>query len=186
MRPAAPYCHTVDARSTRHVRRASGLPDVAALREPLRTGAAAGLLQRAAGDPVLDALVELAATVSGAASAQLALLTDRHVVVAVGGQLPWRVGDTAPLGASLCSVTVLSGDVLVAADTRRHPWLCDLPPVVTGHVGAYLGAPLPVGDGSLVGALCAYDPEPREWSGREVTLLCQVTDVVALHLRRLG
>ena len=168
------------------MRRASGLPDVVALREPLRTGAAAGLLQRAAGDPVLDALVELAAAAAGAATAQLALLTDQHVVAAVGGRLRGRVGDTVPLEASLCSVTVLSGDVLVAADTRRHPWLRDLPPVVTGQVGAYLGAPLPAGDGSLVGALCAYDPEPREWSSRDVTLLCQVTDVVALHLRRLG
>jgi len=173
----------VDANSTRHVRRASGLAEVASLREPLRTGAAVALLAQAE-DPVLGALVELAASVTGAPSAQLALLTDQHVVVAVGGRLPWRVSDTAPLEGSLCAVTVLSGDVLVAADTRSHPWLCDLAPVVSGHVGAYLGAPLAGPDGSLVGALCAYDAEPREWSGRDVTLLCQVADVVAVHLRR--
>ena len=39
----------------------------------------------------------------------------------------------------------------------RHPWLCDLPPVVDGHVGAYLGVPLPGRRRQLVGALCAYD-----------------------------
>ena len=176
----------MDGRGTRHVRRASGLPEVTTLCEPLRRGVAAALLPRVTGDPVLDALVELAASVAGARSSQLALLTDRHVVVSTGGPLPWRVGDTGPLEASLCSVTVLSGDVLVAADTRRHPWLCDLAPVVDGQVGAYLGAPLPGRDGSLVGAVCAYDREPREWSGRDVTLLCQVADVMALHLQRLG
>jgi GAF domain-containing protein len=168
------------------VRRASGLPEVASLREPLRTGTATALLVHAAGDAVLDGLVELAASVAGAASAQLALLTDEHVVVSVGGRLPSQVGDTVPLEASLCSVTVLAGDVLVAADTRRHPWLRDLPPVVSGQVRAYLGVPLPAGDGSLVGAVCAYDSEPREWTGREVTLLCQVADVVAVQLSRLG
>ena len=171
----------MSARSTRHVRRASGLPEVADLREPARTSAAVALLGRG-DDPVLAALVDLAAAVSGSGSAPLALLTDEHVVVSGGGRVPPPVGDTAPLESSLCTVTVLSGDVLVAADTRSHPWLCDLPPVLSGDVGAYLGVPLEDGDGSLVGALCVYDTEPREWSGRDVTLVCQVADVVALHL----
>ena len=52
-----------------------------------------------------------------------------------------------------------------------------------GEVGAYLGVPLPLGDGTLVGALCVYDREPREWSGRDVTLVCQVADAAVLHLR---
>ena len=165
------------------MRRASGLPEVAALREPVRTSTALGLLAHAEGDPLLCALVDLAASVSGSSSAQLALLTDEHVVVASGGRLAAPVGDTGPLESSLCSVTVLSGDVLVAADTRSHPWLCDLPPVLAGDVGAYLGVPLPGRDGVLVGALCVYDREPREWSGRDVTLVCQVADAAALHLR---
>lgn len=181
-----PYCSGVAASSTRHVRRASGLPELSALLEPARTSSAAAVLQGAAGDPVLGALVELTASVAGSASAQLALLTDEHVVVAVGGRQPSPLSDHGPLEGSLCAVTVLSGDVLVAADTRSHPWLCDVAPVVAGHVGAYLGVPLPACDGALVGALCAYDKAPREWSSREVTLVCQVADVVALHLRRLA
>ena len=166
------------------MRRASGLPEVDALREPVRTTMAVGLLPQLEGDPLLGALVDLAASVSGSASAQLALLTDEHVVVAVGGRLRAVVGDSGPLESSLCTVTVLSGDVLVAADTRSHPWLRDLPPVVSGEVGAYLGVPLPARDGSLVGALCAYDRKPREWTGRDVTLVCQVADAAALHLAR--
>ena len=166
------------------MRRASGLPEVDALREPVRTSTAVGLLARVEGDPLLAALVDLAASVSGSASAQLALLTDEHVVVAVGGRLPAVVGDRGSLDSSLCTVTVLSGDVLVAADTRNHPWLRDLAPVVSGDVGAYLGVPLPARDGSLIGALCAYDREPREWSGRDVTLVCQVADAASLHLAR--
>lgn len=173
----------MSASSTRHARRASGLPEVAALREPARTAAALGLLVASEGDALLAALVDLAAAVSSSAAAQLALLTDQHVVVAVGGRLPAEVGDSGPLESSLCTVTVLSGDVLVAADTRSHPWLRDLPPVVSGDVRAYLGVPLAARDGSLVGALCVYDPEPREWSSRDVTLVCQVADAVALHLR---
>ena len=75
--------------------------------------------------------------------------------------------------------------MLVAADARVHPWLLDLPPVVTGAVRNYLGVPLLLADGTAVGALCVYGPEPREGSDRDGGLTCDGADVVALELQRL-
>ena len=83
-------------------------------------------------------------------------------------------------------MTVLSGDILVAADARSHPWLHDLPPVTSGAVAAYLGVPLRLADGTAVGALCVYGSQPREWSDRDVTLVAAVADVVTLELQRLA
>ena len=94
-------------------------------------------------------------------------------------------GAAGSLADSLCTVTVLSGDVLVAADAQAHPWLLDLPPVVSGAVRNYLGVPLLLADGTAVGALCVYGPEPREWSDRDVGLTCDIADIVTLELQRL-
>lgn len=82
-------------------------------------------------------------------------------------------------------MTVLCGDVLVAADTRTYPWLLDLPPVTSGAVGSYLGVPLLLADGTALGALWVYGWQPRERTDRHVGLTSDVADIVAEELRRL-
>ena len=167
------------------VRQASGLPHLSVLTDPVRVARVREIATGAAGSQVLPSLVRLASKVASAECAQLSLLADEQVATAV------RCDDvdyselTSALADSLCTVTVLSGDVLVAADAQAHPWLLDLPPVVSGAVRNYLGVPLLLDDGTAVGALCVYGPQPREWSERDVGLTCDVADVVALELRRL-
>lgn len=168
------------------VRRASGLPEAAVLRDPERAARVARLARGALASPTLPQLVRRAAEVAGAECAQLSLLSEQQVATA------FRCGDdaysahTSALEDSLCTVTVLSGDVLVAADVRRHPWLHDLPPVVSGAVGSYLGVPLKLADGTVVGALCVYDSQPHDWSQVQVGHTCGVADAVAAELERLA
>ena len=102
---------------------------------------------------------------------------------------PVRVARVREIASGAASSEVLPSLVRLAAkvasDARAHPWLLDLPPVVSGAVRNYLGVPLLLADGTAVGALCVYGPEQREWSDRDVGLTCDVADVVALELRRL-
>ena len=58
--------------------------------------------------------------------------------------------------------------------------------MLTGAVGASLGVPLRLTDGTIVGALCVYGPQPRTWTERDVTLTYQVAEVLALELQRLS
>jgi GAF domain-containing protein len=167
------------------VRQASGLPHLSVLTDPVRVTRVRRITDGAAGSAVLPALVRLASKVASSDCAQLSLLTDEQIATAVRCNDSGYSRATSALADSLCSVTVLSGDVLVAADAKAHPWLLDLPPVVHGAVRNYLGVPLLLDDGTAVGALCVYGPEPREWSDRDVGLTCDVADVVALELRRL-
>ena len=167
------------------VRQASGLPHLTVLTDPVRVARVQEIAAGATGSEVLRCLVRLAAKVASADCAQLSLLTDEQVATAVRCADGGYSQETSALADSLCTVTVLSGDVLVAADAQAHPWLLDLPPVVSGAVRNYLGVPLLLADGTAVGALCVYGPEPREWSDRDVGLTCDVADVVALELRRL-
>ena len=167
------------------VRQASGLPHLSVLTDPARVARVREIAGGAAGSEVLPSLVRLAAKVSSSDSAQLSLLGDEQVATAVRSDDDGCSQETSSLADSLCTVTVLSGDVLVAADAQAHPWLLDLPPVVSGAVRNYLGVPLLLADGTAVGALCVYGSQPREWSDRDVGLTCDVADVVALELRRL-
>lgn len=172
--------------STRVVRHASGLPDTAALRAPSRTARVEALVDRLPRSAVLPGLVHLAARCAGSACAQLSLLGDAQTATAVRCDDASYSSSEGALEDSLCTVTVLSGDVLVAADAALHPWLHDLPPVQAGAVRSYLGVPLRLRDGTAVGALCTYGPEPRDWGQEQITLVGDVADLVALELQRLA
>ena len=167
------------------VRQASGLPHLSVLTDPVRVARVREIAGGAAVSDVLPCLVRLAARVASSDCAQLSLLADEQVATAVRCSDDGYSQATSALADSLCTVTVLSGDVLVAADAQAHPWLLDLPPVVSGAVRNYLGVPLLLADGTAVGALCVYGSQPREWSDRDVGLTCDLADVVALELRRL-
>lgn len=167
-------------------RQASGLPQSDVIRDPSRVERVRALAAGASDSVVLPALVRLAGTVAASECAQLSLLADKQTATSVRCSDSSCNQEVGELEDSLCTVAVLSGDVLVAADAPTHPWLHDLPPVLSGAVGAYLGVPLRLTDGTIVGALCAYGPEPRAWSDREIVLTCAVADVVAVELQRLA
>ena len=135
---------------------------------------------------MLRSLVKLAGRVADSDCAQLSLLADRQVATSVRCADSTYDEHVSDLADSLCTITVLSGDVLVASDARNHPWLQDLPPVTSGVVGCYLGVPLLLADGTAIGALCAYGPEPCDWTERHVGLTCDVADIVAEELNRLA
>ena len=48
-----------------------------------------------------------------------------------------------------------------------HPKVRDNPSIEDYGIVAYLGVPLTTSDGVRLGALCAIDHEPREWTGRD-------------------
>lgn len=170
----------------RLARRASGLRSVQTLRDPGRVETVRRLVDAAASSVLLGGLVDLVARILQTTASQLSLVADEQVASAVWHADGTVYPPTLGLQDSMCSLAVVSGDVLVASDTAAHPWLVDLVPVSTGVVRAYLGVPLALPDGTHVGALCVWEPHPREWQPREVELICAVADLVALELARLS
>jgi len=72
-----------------------------------------------------------------------------------------------PLSHSFCRHVVDSGAPLEVVDARRHPKVRDNPAIEDHGIVAYLGMPLITQRGERLGALCAIDHEPREWTGRD-------------------
>jgi diguanylate cyclase (GGDEF)-like protein len=79
------------------------------------------------------------------------------------------VGDLrqTPLSHSFCRHVVDDGAPLEVVDARLHPKVRDNPSISEFGIVAYLGVPLTTADGERLGALCAIDHEPRQWTGRD-------------------
>lgn len=151
----------------------------AVLSDPDRVAAVhrTGLLE----DPsrlAFDDLAALTAEALGTHHAAVSLVDrDQQVLVgrSDGGDRPER---TVPLEQSICKYAVASGEPLIVDDTAEHPLLAAGPVVHDGGVRSYAGIPLTDRRGQVVGTLCAWDGQPRHWTGSQIQILEDLTAVV--------
>jgi len=130
----------------------------------------------------LDRIAELATRLLGADSGQISLLTDVQVIAAGSGLTPGAVGSEGPLDESLCTVTAAGRSALVVPDAPTDERVNDLPPVASGRVGNYLGTPLTATNGRVIGSLCVFGPDARNWSDADVATLRQLADSAVTEL----
>lgn len=122
---------------------------------------------------VLDAAVELAPQLLGAAAASIRSLEgDELVVVSATGE-----GAEQAIAARASSTAWLVGDIVqtrtpvAIADTSVDCRMTDADPMLAAGYGAYLGVPVLEPDGAIHGILAVYDVEPRVWREEEVDAL---------------
>jgi diguanylate cyclase (GGDEF)-like protein len=91
-----------------------------------------------------------------------------------------------PLSHSFCRHVVEDGSPLEVVDARSHPKVQDNPAIEDYGIVAYLGMPLTTPRGERLGALCAIDHVPREWTGRDHGVLEDLAGALMaeLELRR--
>ena len=141
----------------------------------------------------LQKLVRRAADLTGAETAQISILSTRQIAIAVQ-QTPRAAaadvpappdGLTTPLEDTVCAVSVRADAPLCIPDTRLDNRVASLPPVLNGAVGAYLGSPIHVPDGSVVGVLCTYDRTPHAWTTADEHELGLLAAEIGVLLDRL-
>ena len=83
------------------------------------------------------------------------------------------VGDKqTPRNISFCSHTIEEAEPFIVADATADPRFAKNPLVVGGlHIRSYAGIPLKTPDGYNIGALCAIDVEPRNFTIPEIEIL---------------
>ncbi|HEY4305513.1 MAG TPA: ATP-binding protein [Gemmatimonadaceae bacterium] len=84
-------------------------------------------------------------------------------------------------GPTFCHFTIQSTQPLVIPDTVADPRYRDVPTVKSLGVAAYVGIPLVI-DGQVIGAFCAIDVIPRQWTDRDISTL---SDLAAIALREI-
>lgn len=80
-------------------------------------------------------------------------------------------------GQTFCHFTIEDEVPLVIPDTRADPAYRNVPTVESLGVAAYLGAPLVLLSGEIVGAFCAIDHVPRAWTEPQIQ---NAVDIAAL------
>ena len=120
-------------------------------------------------EQAFDRVTRLVAEVLQVPVALFTLVTDdRQVFKSSVGVGELR---STPLSHSFCRHVVESGAPLEVVDARVHPKVRDNPAIEGLGIVSYLGMPLTTSGGERLGALCAIDHEPRQWTGRDQGVL---------------
>jgi PAS domain S-box-containing protein len=156
------------------------------IRAPARLAALeqTGLLDEPPGEQ-FDRLTRFAAAILRVPMATITMIeADQQVVVSHAGIPDWWANHrTTPIDRTFCQHVVRSGEALIVEDARKHPLVRDSPLIGDAGVIAYAGLPWRTPDGLVQGALCAMDHLPRVWTGEEIRLLRELSDIVTDTVR---
>ena len=92
-----------------------------------------------------------------------------------------------PRELSFCTYTIHSTEPMVIPDARLDSRFRDHPGVIGGQVVSYAGVPLGTPDGYMVGSLCVFDIEKRDFAPAQIDLLGDFAEIAMeqLQLRQL-
>lgn len=85
-------------------------------------------------------------------------------------------------GQTFCHFTIEGEVPLVIPDTRANPVYRDVPTVESLGVAAYLGAPLVLLSGEVIGAFCAIDQVPRAWTESQIQSAVDIASLVVSEI----
>ncbi|MEJ5888781.1 diguanylate cyclase [Pseudokineococcus marinus] len=159
-----------------------GRPEASAPRTPGETSAAAW--RSAAGDPGLEALVRVAAAVTGATSASVNLLDGSEQCELAAHEI---VLGTTPVADSMCVVRIAEGRTVHVPDAAADPDYAGVPWVDGrwARVRLYASVPLvPTAGGAPLGTLCVFDDEPRHLTAPQLARLEDLALAVTALLER--
>ncbi|MFD7797273.1 SpoIIE family protein phosphatase [Streptomyces sp. NPDC059759] len=142
-----------------------------------------GLSARA--DAGMDRFARLVTEVLGVPVALVSLIGSEQQLFPgmVGLGDPWASARQTPLSHSLCRHPVADGRPLVVGDARTDVRTRESLAVVEMGVVGYAGMPLTDGEGRVLGALCAIDTRPRDWTARELGVLEDLAAACSAELR---
>jgi PAS domain S-box-containing protein len=153
-----------------------------ALTSPVRLAALhkTGLLETAV-DSRFDALTRLASEILAVPAVLISLVdADRQYFKSVAGEAGAASTGWNPLEASFCQDVVGTRMPVVIADAWNESAFAER----GAKARAYAGVPLITEDGHVLGALCAIDEHPRDWSRRAIDVLTALAAAVMSEIQR--
>jgi EAL domain-containing protein (putative c-di-GMP-specific phosphodiesterase class I) len=135
----------------------------------------------------LDRVVELAHRHLGLDVVYIAELTGgKRVCRAVAGDATsfgFTLDDGPPADGSYSQLLVTGAIANVIPDTSAHRLVAALPGTTTGPIGAFIGVPLLLSDGTFYGTLCGMDHEPdHTLTTRDVRFMTMLAELIVYDL----
>lgn len=158
------------------------MPNSQTLANPARLAALqkTGLLQTPA-EECFDSITRIAAQILGVSTVIISLVeSKRQYFKSV--TCPGKAVATGwnPIETSFCGEVASSGKPFVVNDLRRRPDLLNR----GTRLGTYAGVPLTTDDGHVLGALCALDDSPHDWTDKEIAILTALASAVMSEIQR--
>jgi signal transduction histidine kinase len=94
-------------------------------------------------------------------------------------------GDSSPLDQTFCQYVQANGTPIIIADAAEDVRVAKLSARVESSIGAYLGVPLMLSNGTLYGTLCALDPLPRPFTQEQIDIVRIIGYYVANCIKQL-
>ncbi len=85
-------------------------------------------------------------------------------------------------GQTFCHFTVQGNVPLIIPDTRADPVYSKVPTVESLGIAAYLGVPLVLSSGEVIGAFCAIDFAPRAWNESQILAATDLASLVVSEI----
>ena len=135
-------------------------------------------------EEAFDRFTRLAARMALAPIAMVSLMDERRQFFKSALGLPAQIlrARGTPLSQSFCQHLVALREPLVIVDTREHRMVRDSPLIQEGAI-AYLGVPLALPGGEVLGSLCVIDVEPRDWADEEIASLQELAAMAVTEIR---
>jgi EAL domain-containing protein (putative c-di-GMP-specific phosphodiesterase class I) len=135
----------------------------------------------------LDRVVELAHRHLGLDVVYIAELTDgKRVCRAVAGDAAsfgFTLDDGPPADGSYSQLLVVGAIANVVPDTAADGLVAGLVGTTTGRIGAFIGVPLLLSDGTFYGTLCGMDHEPdHTLTTRDVRFMTMLAELIVYDL----
>lgn len=108
-------------------------------------------------------------------------IVDEHRQVFAGHcglPAPWDARGETPMTHSFCQYVVQQNAPLIVTDANIHALVQTNHAIADLGVIGYLGVPIHLPTGELVGALAAIDTKPRHWTERELDTLNSLAKIV--------
>ena len=134
-----------------------------------------------------DRLAELACRAVSADAGLITLIGEgrQFFLAHFGLGEPWASWRETPLSHSFCCHVAEMDRPLVVDASNLHPLVQRNPAVTDLGVAAYLGLPIHAADGAPVGAVCAIQHRPRQWSEADKTALRLIAQLVDAQIRHV-
>nr|WP_280987312.1 GAF domain-containing protein [Fulvimarina endophytica] len=95
-----------------------------------------------------------------------------------GFEEAWSQMLEAPSNRALCERVTRSGEVVVIADMSWDGWVRAEPATGEMSVRAFIGVPLRLSSGNVIGSLCAMDTRVRDWSADDLSLMQDFSEII--------
>jgi len=129
-------------------------------------------------------LVDLANKFLGTPVALISIVTpERQFFLSTSGLAePWASCRETPLTHSFCQHVVQRNEPLIVSDAKDHELVKENLAIRELGVQAYLGVPIVLPDGNVIGSFCAIDDCPRGWSKDDLETIEKLVELTVVEL----